>query len=127
MKRAQGSGMRRFGIIVAGVVVLGFLGVVAPPVGFAQPGGNIGLMLRQAETPAEHQALAAWYAQEAKAAHHLATRYFVMRDVLAAARATQHKDRAGEHWAFIARKYQATAKAYETFAAIHNMMAEQRR
>jgi hypothetical protein len=118
--------MRRFGIIVAVVVVLGFPGVISPPVGFAQPGGNIELKIRQANTPADHQSLAAWYAQEAKAANQLAARYFAMRDVLAAARATQQKDRAGEHWAFIAKQYQEKAKEYETLAAIHKMMAEQR-
>jgi hypothetical protein len=67
------------------------------------------------------------YEQEAKAANQLATRYFVMRDRLAAARAMQQKDRAGEHWAFIAKKYQEMAKENETLAAIHKMMAEQRR
>jgi hypothetical protein len=126
MKRAQRSGRRQLEIIVAVVVVLGCLGVISPPVGLAQPGGDIELNLRQATTPAEHQALAAWYEQEAKAAHQLATKYFIMRDVLAAARAVERKDRAGEHWAFIAKKYQEMAKEYETLAAIHRMMAEQR-
>jgi hypothetical protein len=50
-----------------------------------------------------------------------------MRDTLAAARAVQQKDRAGEHWALIAKKYQAIAKEHETLAAIHKMMAEQRK
>jgi hypothetical protein len=57
----------------------------------------------------------------------VAAKYFVMRDTLAAARAVQQKDRAGEHWAFIAKKYQAIAKEHETLAAIHKMMAEQRK
>jgi hypothetical protein len=127
MKQAQRSGMRQLGIIVAAVVVLGILGVISPPIGLAQPGGNIELKIRQVKTPADHQALAALYEQEAKAAHQLATRYFVMRDTLAAARATQQKDRAGEHWAFIAKKYQERAKENETLAAIHKMMAEQRK
>jgi hypothetical protein len=127
MKRAQRSGMRQLGIIVAVVVVLGFLGVISPPVGLAQPGGNIELKIRQAKTPADHQVLAALYEQEAKAANQLATRYFAMRDGLAAARAMQQKDRAGEHWAFIAKKYQEMAKENETLAAIHKMMAEQRK
>jgi hypothetical protein len=127
MKRAQRSGMRQLGIIVAVVVVLGFLGVISPPVGLAEPEGNIELKIYQAKTPADHQTLAALYEQEAKAANQLATRYFVMRDGLAAARAMQQKDRAGEHWAFIAKKYQQIAKENETLAAIHKMMAEQRK
>jgi hypothetical protein len=48
-----------------------------------------------------------------------------MRDVYAAARAIERKDRAGEHCVFIAKKYQEMAKAYETLAAIHKMVAEQ--
>jgi hypothetical protein len=126
MKRAQRGGMRQLGIIVAVVGVLGCLGVILPPVGLAQPGGTIELNIRQEKTPADHQALAALYEQEAKAANQLATRYFVMRDTLAAARAVQQKDRAGEHWAFMAKKYQEMAKEYETLAAMHKMMAEQR-
>jgi hypothetical protein len=125
MKRTQRSGMRQLGIILAVVVVLGFLGVISPPVALAQPGGNIELKIRQEKTPVDHQALAALYEQEAKTANQLATRYFIMRDVLAAARSMQQKDRAGEHWAFIAKKYQAIAKENETLAAIHKMMAEQ--
>jgi hypothetical protein len=124
MMRAQKNG-RRLRTTVAAVAVLGFLAVVSPPVGLAQPGDTIEQKICQANTPADHQALAAWYEQEAQAAHQLATRYFVMRDVLAAARAVERKDRAGEHWAFIAKKYQEMAKADEILAAIHNMMAEQ--
>ena len=35
MKRAQRSGMMQLEIIVAVAVVLGFLGVISPPVGLA--------------------------------------------------------------------------------------------
>jgi hypothetical protein len=97
------------------VVMLGFLGVISPPVGLARPGDTIEQKIRQANTPADHQALAAWYEQEAQAAHQLATRYFVMRDVLAAARAVEQKNRAGEHWAFIAKTYQEMAKCERSF------------
>jgi len=110
---------------VAVVAVLGFLGVISPPVGIAQPGDTIEQNIRQANTPADHQALATWYEQEAQAAHQLATRYFVMADVLAAARAVERKDRAGEHYVFIAKKYQEMAKEDEIFAAVHKTMAKQ--
>ena len=126
MKWAQRSGMRQLGITLTAVVMLGCLRVTSPPIGLGQLGGNRVLKIRQAETPADHQALAAWYEQEAKTANQLATKYFGMRDGLAAARAMQQKDRAGEHWAFVAKQYQEMAKEYETLAAIHRMMAEQR-
>ena len=127
MSREQKSGIRQLRTTVAVMAVLGFLAMISPPVGFTEPGGNIEQQIRQANTPADHQALAAFYEKEAQTARQLATRYFVMRDVLAAARATQQKDRAGEHWAFVAKKYQEMAKEDETLAAIHKMMAEQRK
>jgi hypothetical protein len=112
---------------MAVVAVLGFLTVISPPVGLAQPGDTIKQKIREAKTPADHQDLAAWYEQEAQAARQLATRYFVMRDVLAAAQAVEQKNRAGEHWAFIAKQYQEMAKEYEILAAVHKTMAEQRK
>jgi hypothetical protein len=127
MRRAQKRGMRWLRTIMAVVAVLGFMAVISPPVGVAQPGDNVKQNIREAKTPADHQALAALYEQEAQAAHQLATRYFVMREVYAAARAVEQKNRAGEHWAFIAKKYQEMAKESETLAAIHKMMAEQRK
>jgi hypothetical protein len=96
MRCAQKSGMKWLRTIVAAVTVLGLMAVISPPVGLAQPGDNIEQKIRDAKTPADHQALAAWYEQEAQAAHQLASRYFVMRDVLAAARAVEQKNRAGE-------------------------------
>jgi hypothetical protein len=126
MLRAQKSGIRRWRTIVAAVAGLGFMAVLSPAVGFAQPGDNIAQQIREAKTPADHQALATWYEQKAQAAQQLANKHFMMREVYAAARAMERKDRAGEHWAFIAKKYQEMAKEYETFAAAHKMMAEQR-
>jgi hypothetical protein len=126
MLRAHKRGIRQWRTIVAAVVVLGFMAVIVPPVGFAQPGDTIELQIREANTPADHQALAAWYEQKAQAAQQLASKYFLMREVYAAARAMERKDRAGENYAFVARKYQDMAKEYETFAAVHKMMAEQR-
>jgi hypothetical protein len=125
MRCVQKSGIKWLRTIVAAIAVLGLMAVISPPVGLAQPGDNIEQKIRDAKTLADHQALAAWYEQEAQAAHQLASGYFVMRDVLAAARAVEQKNRAGEHWAFIAKKYQEMAKEDEILAAIHKMMAEQ--
>jgi hypothetical protein len=49
----------------------------------------------------------------------------MMRAVYAAARAMERKGQAGEHCAFVAKKYQEMAKEYEALAAIHSMVAEQ--
>jgi hypothetical protein len=96
--------MRRLGTIVAAVAVLGFMAVLSLPFSYAQTGDNVEQKIRQAKTPADHQALAAFYAKGAQAANQLATRYLIMRDVYGVAHATQQKDQAGEHWAFIAKK-----------------------
>ena len=123
--RAQKGGMRWLRTIVAAVAGLGFMAVISLPVGLAQPGDTIEQKIREAKTPADHQALAAWYEKEAQAAQQLASKYFMMREVYAAARAMERKDQAGEHCAFVAKKYQAMAKEYETLAAVHRMVAEQ--
>jgi hypothetical protein len=59
MRRAEKSGMRWLGTIVAVVAVLGFLGVISLPFVLAQPGDTIEQQIREAKTPADHQALAA--------------------------------------------------------------------
>jgi hypothetical protein len=113
--RAHTSKLKRWRTIVAAVAVLGLTAVVSLSVGSAQPGGGIAQNIRQANTPADHQALAAWYDKEAQAAQQLASKHFMMREVYAAARAMERKDRAGEHCAFVAKKYQEMAKEDEAF------------
>jgi hypothetical protein len=125
MMRAHKSEMKWLRTIVTAVAVLGFVAVTSLSVGSAQPGDDIEQQIREAKTPADHQALAARYAKEAQAAQQLANKHFLMREVYAAARSMERKDRAGEHCAFIAKKYREMAKEYETLAAIHTMVAEQ--
>jgi hypothetical protein len=96
MMRAQQGGMRRLGTIVAAVVVLGLMAVLSLPFVLAQPGDTIEQQIREAKTPADHQALAAWHEKEAQSAQQLASKPFLMRDVSAAARGMERKDRAGE-------------------------------
>jgi hypothetical protein len=123
--RAQQGGMRRWRTTLAAVAGLGLMAVLSLPFVLAQPGDTIEQQIREAKTPADHQALAAWYEKEAQAAQQLASKHFMMQQVYAAARAMERKDQAGEHCAFVAKKYQEMAKEYETLAAIHRMVAEQ--
>jgi hypothetical protein len=67
MMRAHKSEMKWLGTIVAAVVVLGFMAVISLPVGSAQPEDDIEQKIREAKTPADHQALAAWYEKVALA------------------------------------------------------------
>lgn len=39
--------------------------VISLPFGLAQPGDTIEQQIREAKTPADHQALATWYEKEA--------------------------------------------------------------
>jgi hypothetical protein len=123
--RAQKGGMRRWRTTLAAVSGLGLMVVISLPFVLAQPGDTMEQQIREANTPADHQALATWYEKEAQAAQQLASKHFMMRDVYAAARAMERKDQAGEHCAFVAKKYQEMAKEYETLAAVHKTMAEQ--
>lgn len=123
--RAPKGGMRRWRTTLAAVAGLGLMVVISLPFVLAQPGDTIEQQIREAKTPADHQALATWYEKEAQAAQQLASKHFMMRQVYAAARAMERHDQAGEHCAFVAKKYQEMAKEYETLAAIHSMVAEQ--
>src|SRR5688500_15212366 len=93
--RAQKGGMRRWRTTLAAVAGLGLMVIISLPFGVAQPGDDIAQHIREANTPADHQALAAWYEKEAQAAEQLASKHFMMREVYAAARAMERKDRAG--------------------------------
>jgi hypothetical protein len=125
MMRSLKSEMKWLRTIVAAVAVLGFVAVISSSFGSAQPGDDIEQKIREAKPPADHQTLATCYEKEAQAAQQLASKHFLMRDVYAADRAMERKDRAREHCAFIAKKYQEMAKEYETLAAIHRMVAKQ--
>lgn len=96
MKRTHTNAIRRWRSIVV-VAGLGLMTVISPRDGLAQPRDNLELVIRQANTPADHQALAAWYEQQAQAARQLASKHVMMREVYAAARSVERKDRAGEY------------------------------
>lgn len=111
--------------LFGGAVVIGIIAVASLPFSSAAGREDIGRNLLGAKTPADHQAMAALYEKEAQTARGLSAKHLLMREVYAAARAMERKDRAGEHCAFIAKKYQAMVKEYETLAAVHKTMAEQ--
>jgi Cu+-exporting ATPase len=93
--------------------------------GAADECANIEQQIRDAKTPAHHQAIVAFYDKEAKEAHQLHAKHLAMKDAYAKIPALQEKARAADHCDAIARKYQEMAKEYQTLAAMHKTMAEQ--
>ena len=123
--RAHESEMGWLRTVVVAVAVLGLMAIISLPFGSAQPGDDLEQNIRQATTPADHQALAAFYEQEAQTARELSAKHLAMRDSYATIPVLQEKGRAVDHCNAIARKYQEMAKEYETLAAIHKTVAAQ--
>jgi hypothetical protein len=117
--------MKWFRSLVTVMVVLGIVAFAYLSFGAADEWANIEQQIRDAKTPADHQAIAAFYAKEAQGAHQLHKKHLAMRDAYAASRIMQEKSRPTEHCTVIADKYRDMAKEYETLAAMHKTMAEQ--
>jgi hypothetical protein len=105
--------------------VLGIVAFVYLPFSSADEWDDIPQKIREAKTPADYQALAAFYEKEAQKAHQLHNTHASMAAAYSAARSMQQKDQAGGDMVFVAKKYQEMAKEYEDLAAIHKTMAEQ--
>jgi hypothetical protein len=110
---------------VAVMAVLGIVAFAYLSFGAADEWANIEQQIRDAKTPADHQALAAFYEKEAQRAHQLHTTHASMAAAYSAARSMERKDQAAGDMVFVAKKYQEMAKEYEALAAIHKTMAEQ--
>ena len=117
--------MKWLGSFVAVMTVLGIVPFAYLSFGAADEWANIEQQIRDAKTPADHQALAAFYAKEAQAAHKLHKTHVTMEAAYAASRTMQEKGRPFEHCRVIAEKYRDMAKEYEALAAMHKTMAEQ--
>jgi DNA-binding helix-hairpin-helix protein with protein kinase domain len=126
MMRAQTGRVRRLRTIVVAVAVLGFMTVIYLPFSLAQLGDNVEQKIRQAKAPADHQALAALYEQEAQAARQEYAKHIAMRDAYTAIPVLREKGKADAHCQTIANKYEM-AKEFEELAAIHKQEAEQAR
>jgi len=117
--------MTWFKSIVVMAAVLGVIAFVYAPFSSADEWDDIPQKIREAKTPADHQALAAFYEKEAQKAHQLHNTHNSMAAAYSAARSMERKDQAGGDMVFVAKKYQEMAKQYEDLAAIHKTMAAQ--
>ncbi len=98
------------------VAVLGMLMLVSLPWGLAGEGESIAQKVRDAKTPADHQAIAAVFAKEAQAAQQEAKRHTQLKDAYAA---TPDMQMMVAHCEMLVKHYQEIAKDLETMAEMH--------
>jgi hypothetical protein len=105
-------------MLVLAVSALGYWSV-----GSAQEGKNIEQMIAGAKTPADHEAVAAYYDKEAKDAHEKHTKHQKMEEFYQK-NPTLNKSGFSTHCDLIASNYDKTAKEYEALAKLHREMGK---
>jgi hypothetical protein len=117
--------MKTWKIISAAVALLAISVLAYLPAGLAQEGKSIGQMLTEAKTPADHEAIAAYYDQEAQAAHQKHAEHKKLADSYGAVPALKTKSGTlYNHCNDAAKKYEGIAKDYEALAKAHREMAK---
>jgi ribosomal protein S15P/S13E len=134
MKEAQAmsqrlSAERRFTPTIIVVAVLGIMALVSLPWGVAGEGDNIAQKVRDAKTPADHQAIAAVFAKEAQAAQQEAKLHTQLKDAYAAKLKDAYAAKPDmqmmvSHCDMLVKHYQEIAKDLETIAKMHKKMGE---
>ncbi len=119
MKTGKSIGI---GIVIL-VLAIGALGYWS--VGSAQEGKNIDQMISEAKTPADHEAISAYYEKEAQDAHQKHADHQKMSDSYATIPVLKTKTGAVAHCNTIAKKYAEIAKEYEALAKLHKNAAKQ--
>ena len=105
--------------IVVVVAMLGIVTFVSLPWGIAGEGKSIVQMVRDAKTPADHQAIAAVYEKEAQAAQQKAKEHSQLKDVYAAKPDMQ---KMVSHCDTIAKQYQEIATELTAMAEMDKKM-----
>jgi hypothetical protein len=121
MKKRQSIG------IVAVIVALWTGGNL--PSSFAEDGKTIEQMVTEAKTSTDHEAIAVFYENEARAAHEKQLHHQKMKEAYAKQMRSGPKKRTGSiaHCTAIAGQFEQIAKEYEALAKLHHEMAEQTR
>ncbi len=111
---------------IAAIVTLFVIGAFAyAPLGSAQEGKNIEQMITEAKTPADHEAIAAYYEKEAQVAHQKHAEHKKLADFYAVTPALKTKSGTlYNHCNDAAEKYDGIAKDYEEMAKLHKEMAK---
>jgi hypothetical protein len=106
---------------VLALMIIGTLGY--SPVGSAEEGKNVEQMIAQAKTPADHEAIAAYYDKEAQAAQAKHAEHQKMEEWYKKNPAL-NKSGFSTHCDLIAANYDKTAKEYEALGKLHRDMAK---
>jgi hypothetical protein len=85
---------------------------------------NVEQMITEAKTPADHEAIAAYYEKEAQAAREQQASHQRMAESYARIPVLEMKSGLASHCNIIARRYEEVAKEYETLAQLHRDMAK---
>ncbi|NOT57721.1 MAG: hypothetical protein HOP18_24210 [Deltaproteobacteria bacterium] len=111
---------------IAAIVALFVIGAFAyAPLGSAQEGKSIEQMITEAKTPADHEAIAAYYEKEAQVAHQKHAEHKKLADFYALTPALKVKSGTlFNHCSDAAKKYEEIAKDYEAMAKMHKEMAK---
>lgn len=109
-------------VIVAVLVASGALGYAQ--LGSAQEGKSIEQMITEAKTPADHEAIAAYYDKEAQAAHEQHAKHKKLADSYVGTPLMSKSPTLMNHCNDAAKKYQGIAKDYEALAKAHKEMAK---
>ena len=110
---------------IAAAVALFAIGAFAyAPLGSTQEGKSIEQMIAGAKTPADHEAIAAYYEKEAQEAHKKHAEHQKMEEWYKKNPAL-NKSGFSTHCDLIAANFDKTAKEYEALAKLHRDMAKQ--
>ena len=116
--------MKTWKIISAAVAMLAIVALGYLPFGSAEEGKSIEQMITEAKTPADHEAIAAFYEKQAQAAHQQHAEHKKMSDSYASVSVVKMPTGMVAHCNTIAKKYEEIAKEYEALAKMHKDMAK---
>jgi hypothetical protein len=115
--------MKTWKIISAAVAMLAIVALGYLPFGSAEEGKNIEQMIAEAKTPADHEAIAAYYDKEAQEAHKKHAEHQKMKEWY---KNTPVMSKGGfsTHCDSLISYDDKTAKEYEALAKLHREMAK---
>ena len=111
-------------MFAAGIVAAGLVFSVTAPVSIAQAADVTEAQIAAARTPADHEAIAAAYDAEAKAADAMAVNHESMAMAYKSAGAKGGPQSMASHCGRLVTQYRAAAQEYRALATEHRAMAK---